>query len=107
MPNPKHQWKHIDFASFINLVMWNRVNARVWPGPMGLCFSWQGARGQTFAAFRRGNGVMIYRAMNAVWPVQSCLVPTRGERQEKMQIGPFHPMIQTDPERFLGPYAPQ
>jgi hypothetical protein len=102
----QHRWPRIDFASFINLVMWNRTNTRVWPGPLGLCFSWQGARGETFAAFHTDEGVVIYRAMDAHWPIQSTLTPNRAERQERLQIGPYRPG-KLDPELYLGAYAPQ
>jgi hypothetical protein len=86
----KHVWRNIEFASFINRVMWNRANARVSAGTMGLCFSWQGANGQTFAAFQTGQHVTVYRAMDAVWPPAPFgLCPTRRERQERLEIGEY------------------
>jgi hypothetical protein len=90
MANQTHSIPNVDFASFINSVMWHRANARVWAGPMDLCFSWQGANGRTYAAFRFGTGVKVYRAMDAKWPVAPWgLCPTRRERRERLNIGPF------------------
>lgn len=68
MPASTHLARNTPFDQFINSVMWTRANSRIWAGPLGLCFSWQGARGQTFAAFSRGKDVVIYRAMSRNWP---------------------------------------